>query len=507
MKKSILTILLAAAGVLAYGQVSVNYEQFGAKGDGITDDQAAIIAAHDYANTHSLPVRLNAGKVYYIGKGAEHAVIRTDVDFGTARFIIDDRVTDDFRSPVFVVEPENGSIEVEGIESLRKGQGSLGVRLPGRCLVDIVDESTRVYIRYGLNQNNGTARRELVLADADGRILEGTTPVWDYARVTSARAYPIDEKPLTIKGGYFTTIANQAESQYQYRGRGIIIRRSNVLVEGLTHYVEGELDHGAPYSAFIQPDHCAHVTISRCMFTGHRTYTTIGSAGKPVRMGSYDVSAACTIGLRLEHCIQNRSIDDNSYWGVFASNFCKNLVLEDCNFSRFDAHQGVKNVTISNCRLGYMGVQLVGFGTLRIENTEIRRDRMILLRDDYGSSWEGDILIRNCVFRPVGSSIKEVSIIAGTNSGKHDFGYLCSLPGRIEINGLYIDDSAVTDPSYEGPCIFSTFGRDCSQEGLLPYPAEGKIILKGVKVESGKKLSVSRNKALFSGYSIPAAYR
>ena len=35
----------------------VNYEAFGAKGDGVTDDMAAICEAHGYANAHSLGVR------------------------------------------------------------------------------------------------------------------------------------------------------------------------------------------------------------------------------------------------------------------------------------------------------------------------------------------------------------------------------------------------------------------------------------------------------------------
>lgn len=37
----------------------VTYEQFGAKGDGKTDDMPAIIAAHDYANENGLDVKAN----------------------------------------------------------------------------------------------------------------------------------------------------------------------------------------------------------------------------------------------------------------------------------------------------------------------------------------------------------------------------------------------------------------------------------------------------------------
>ena len=55
----------------------ITYEQFGAVGDGIHDDQAAIIAAHQAANEQGLPVRAADGKTYYIGRGDKVAVIKT----------------------------------------------------------------------------------------------------------------------------------------------------------------------------------------------------------------------------------------------------------------------------------------------------------------------------------------------------------------------------------------------------------------------------------------------
>ena len=36
---------------------AVFYKDFGAVGDGVTDDFHAIKAAHDYANEHKLPVK------------------------------------------------------------------------------------------------------------------------------------------------------------------------------------------------------------------------------------------------------------------------------------------------------------------------------------------------------------------------------------------------------------------------------------------------------------------
>ena len=47
---------------------TVTYEQFGAVGDGVTDDFGAIRAAHEYANEHSLDVHATEGKTYYVCK-------------------------------------------------------------------------------------------------------------------------------------------------------------------------------------------------------------------------------------------------------------------------------------------------------------------------------------------------------------------------------------------------------------------------------------------------------
>ena len=44
----------------------VTYEEFGAVGDGVHDDFAAICKAHDYANENGLPVKANDNATYYI---------------------------------------------------------------------------------------------------------------------------------------------------------------------------------------------------------------------------------------------------------------------------------------------------------------------------------------------------------------------------------------------------------------------------------------------------------
>ena len=65
-----------------------------------------------------------------------------------------------------------------------------------------------------------------------------------------------------------------------------------------------------------------------------------------------------------------RLYDENTkYWGIMGSNYCKNITLDGCKLSRFDAHQGVLNATVRNSVLGHHGIKLIGSGTALIENT------------------------------------------------------------------------------------------------------------------------------------------
>ena len=63
----------------------VDYEAFGAVGDGVADDLQAIVEAHAYANEHGLPVRTRPDAVYHLGYRALTAVIATDTDWSTSR--------------------------------------------------------------------------------------------------------------------------------------------------------------------------------------------------------------------------------------------------------------------------------------------------------------------------------------------------------------------------------------------------------------------------------------
>jgi len=133
-----------------------------------------------------------------------------------------------------------------------------------------------------LNVNNGAPQTDIFAVDKEGNVDMESPIIWDFDEVTDVTVQPMDQTTLSITGGRFTTIANQAESKYNYHHRNISIQRSNVVVDGLKHNITGEGDHGAPYNGFISIRDCAYVTVKNTMLTGHKTYRTIGRAGKPV---------------------------------------------------------------------------------------------------------------------------------------------------------------------------------------------------------------------------------
>jgi len=482
----------------------VRYSDFGAKGDGRTDDINAIAATHAFANRHSLPVKANDGATFYIGGKERTAVIRTNTDFGTAAFIIDDTAVRNRNAAVFMVSSALKPFKLANILSLKRNQKKINGSFTGPCLVTVIDSNVKQYIRFGLNQNNGSSKTDIFVVDKNGNVDMNAPIIWDFDQITDITALPIDEKPLRITGGSFTTIANKAESKYTYYNRNIAIRRSNVTVDGLKHRIIGEEDHGAPYGGFINIGECAYVKVTNTLLTGHKTYSTIGAAGKPVTMGTYDLSVNRAVNVSFVKCSQTNDINDNTYWGIMGSNFCKNLLYDSCTLSRFDAHQGVANATIRNSTLGHMGINAIGSGMLLVENSTIRGRSIVNLRSDYGSTWQGQLVIRNCVFVPANGKTTSAALISGSYSGQHDFGYICYMPERITIENLRIDDS--NHPAdYQGPSIFANFNpdmKDSAYKEKFPYIKTKEVVLRNVTTGSGKPIRVSDNDFMFKDVAV-----
>ncbi|MBT3381252.1 MAG: hypothetical protein HN742_06870 [Lentisphaerae bacterium] len=471
---------------------TVTYEDFGAVGDGVADDMESICKAHTFANLHRLPVQANAKGIYHLGMKALTATVATNTDWGTARFTVDDSgvatKVESRRQTLFVVDSLLSAVKLE-LEPVKRDQMQVAARPEQDCYVQVESDARRVFIRRGSNQNKGSRLRDCFILRRDGAI-EGPID-WDFDSYTRITARPIEQDTLVVKGGVFTTLANRmlCDKGYSYWGRNIVVRRSNTVIDGLTHYVVGETSVGAPYGGFLSASSCADITFRNCFATGHRTYRTIGSAGRPVSMGTYDYSANSVVNFRMENCRMNH-INDRTLWGVIGTNFCKNIVLEDCVLSRMDSHQGVSGeYTIRRTTLGTAGFNAIGRGVLTVEDSTIYGSSLVALRGDYGSTWEGDVVIRNSRWVPGNGARLWPRLIGGGNDGMHDFGYPCHMPRQITIDGLFVDDSKHPD-DYRGLLFFNH--PEPARKGLpekrpFPYQPVRKITIRNLQTASGKQ--------------------
>ncbi len=121
----------------------VRYNDFGAKGDGKTDDINAIAGAHAFANQYKLRVKADNGSTYYIGGRERTAIIQTDTDFGTAAFIIDDTEVQNRSASIFMVSSRLRPFKLEAMSSLKRNQEKIDVSLPGTCLINVTNSHVK----------------------------------------------------------------------------------------------------------------------------------------------------------------------------------------------------------------------------------------------------------------------------------------------------------------------------------------------------------------------------
>jgi hypothetical protein len=373
---------------------------------------------------------------------------------------------------------------------LKRGMTNIGITLPKKSIVTVYDANTTHYIRYGGNADNGATMVDNIVVDKNGNVDTDAPIMWDFENITSVVIRPIDEKLLTVSGGVITTIANKAPSEYTYYARGILVTRSNTVIDGVTHYVTGEGPTGAPYNGFVSINHCAYVTVRNCVFTGHKTYQSPTTA-----MGSYDIGMGNAISVTFLNCTQANDINDSKYWGVSGTNYCKNFVYDGCVLSRFDAHKGVANGAIKNSVIGHAGASIIGYGDFLIENSVFFTNKIIDLRSDYGSTWEGDVIIRNCYFKPD----KETNcyLIRGKNEGGHDFGYVCHMPHTVTVDGLHADTSVQM-------YVFANLNPNCTSESYIPaypYVVTESVTVTDFRSNGNRALQLSPNKILFRNTS------
>lgn len=474
------------------------YRDFGAKGDGVTNDFEAIRLTHEAANAEGADVEATPGATYYIGCTYTSAVIRTNVDWKDAIFYIDDTVVrwNDSKArttQIFRVVSDKAVQNVpipEGM-TLTKGQANIGLTFDEPCMLYIENDHDRIYKRYGENANGGVPRKEIILVDEKGNV-DPTTPIqYDYDAVTCLRAYSTTDTPITIRGGHIKTVTCDPctydpdyKNNYCYYYRGISVERSNTTLVGIRQTKEGEHEdpaynygsRGVPYAGTFFFKLACNVTFRDSTVQGHKAYSFFQDLnGKQVRneMGSYTINAEHCIGLTLIGLTQIGDITDRAqYHGIMGSNFCRNTLLDGCYMDRFDSHQGMHNAVIRNCTLGF-GILPIGGGDLIIENvTRLWGGEFITLRYDYNSVFDGDVYITSC------TAEEPIQTLIGGNWIPVYNGLPNYTVRRVYINGLTL--------KHDGPVSVFRI-RNATKEALSheenPYLLPESITMQNVQGE------------------------
>jgi hypothetical protein len=297
----------------------------------------------------------------------------------------------------------------------------------------------------------GGNQKEIVLVDKDGNIDPETPIVFPFDSVSAIYAFRADEEPMRISGGIFNLRANSDHSSYKYFSRNIDICRSNLTVEGLQYKITdeplGKYD-SQPYISFLITENSNNVIFKNLLIDGHRTYYAVGSGGSEVGMGAKSINATCSNRVVYESCKQTNFFTDESeteitqgLWGIMSSNYSKNLFFLNSTLSRFDAHCGIYNGTVKNCRI--IGVRIVGAGELVIENCEFFcpniANTFISTREDFGSFWRGKITVKDIFVHTTGKNNEPVNFITG-HWYNHNFGYEVRFADEIIVENFDIDD-------------------------------------------------------------------
>ncbi len=386
---------------------AVRYEDFGAVGDGVTEDSDAIYRAHEYANANGLPIIGRAGASYYINNVEKKIQIKTDVDWSGARIIIDDsNVTTKSNQSEYLGEVKNlvrdcgtfavsqdGNLIIEGdalaelnakkdengfvlrgLESGAENRSRNAGFAPGYpALLQIRNSETKNYIRYGYANTTGYDQREIVLVDKDGNIDESTPLLHDYTAVTSIAVHRADTKPITIKNATIESRASLINTcgGYHAIGRGFDITRANVTLENIVHEIKNEIPKNRPVR---RDENGLSVIADGYTFRDGAIYDKNGEAymGDDIKpfVGHIYAGIVCVSMTHNTH-IKNVTFQARVFYisGTYdlQASFANKLVFENCGQSNFFEPDGItvgmgrcwgvagtnycKNMDYLNCRL------------------------------------------------------------------------------------------------------------------------------------------------------------
>lgn len=379
-------------------------------------------------------------------------------------------------------------------------------------MLSITDKSVARYIRTGNNSNSGEAQNEVILIDEFGNVSNTTPITWDYTYSTasicsagctfkdsnsdgkcdtcgsqntprfSVTAYVITDEHIRISGldsdgnisATFENIANNNISTDAYYAckRGVTVRRSNVTVEGIYHEFTEDSTNTTPRQAYqgFRAWLANNVTFENISVKQHLNHY-VNNDTNGTLLGSYEFSADDAINVSWINCkVRNFFNSDGSldYRGLFGTNGTRNMYLRDCILTSFDAHTAAGNVTIENSTFEHLN--FIGIGDIRLNDVTVYMSNgssaAIILRQDYGAYWRGDLYIDGLELRYDANNYttKYIDLVKATYANK-DHGYGTAAGSNTKPQNIYANDISIMQ-----------YSRKANSNSTIELDEYGKII-------------------------------
>ncbi len=455
------------------GVDKINYRMFGAKSDGQNDDGVQIKAAHAFANKYGLPVENLSGKFWI--RETTGITIQTNVQWGQSAFYINERYNTNIARFRVSSRLRAEAIELTGEEkqSFLRALNAGDVIIPElakyvNSLVVIIDNNDKIGARQGGSANQGKGKQDFFYVEEFGRVIGKV--FLKFSDYTLLMAYPAEQSYLTVDGGTFFMSGDSSDVYpKKYMANGVQIQRSRTIIQNQWVGLEaGKSDISVnPRSGFYILSTVYDVQLRNIRLIPWEKNRKTKETYVPA--GTYGISGTLMMNV-LFHNIMAEAGD--IHWGVFGTNYVKNLRLERCYLNRFDVHSFGWDITILDSEIGPRGITVTGGGDLRVENTICYDDTFVIFRHDYGSCWDGDVLLKNCRLYPTGVRVCGVlRYLPKDLDYKYDIGY----GHKIQIEDVEINFKRNPKSDRECWILHTTAEPTYVNSGKLFFPSHIEV--------------------------------
>lgn len=413
-------------------ETAVNYRQFGAKLDGVADDDAPIRLAHKYQHDSYKIEPLTGRRYYYVNVENHDGIIKKDtnepitcsgnIDLSGSQLLLQDvnatwygfYLWGDNEEDYLTYEPVAETISTYVKDNFIIGTaGNEGDLKPNSVLWLKEDP-------YAVRDDGGylysEPRYELLLHTMDGVLTSPLTESWNNPgglEISSVVSdYNTHQVTTQTVNSHFTTNYTRLPATH-YHFIGCDVKLSTTADKYCS--VLWCKCHNAHISGFnFEPD---SAQLHNTIFKNTMIYV----------WGAYNVEVSDIVGfnaagkmqgdangtsgyvIRATNCLQLHlhDISVQGYWGATAMNCVKDIHIERVNINRLDIHNYFYNLYIDQCNLFNHAIQIgEGRGIVQVTNSNFYVNylegdsypnaHILEFNLTYGRIFEGRVLIQNC---------------------------------------------------------------------------------------------------------------